>query len=129
MRVVGFPTVPTALLALAFQANLANASVSPEDRHSLVVGEQSLIILKLKPRIRLQKFPQEVVVPPLNAILTIRAVTGLFLVLHDLGVTLVQIQLALVPTIGFKADEPIGQMLMRILDDIAFQQMRYEHIE
>src|SRR5215813_4178324 len=99
MLVVRFPTVPTALLACTFQANLAEASVSSENSHPLVVSKKSLIILELKARVRLKKFSQQIIVAPLHAVLAVRTVTGLFLILHNLRITLVYVQLALIPSV------------------------------
>ncbi len=88
--------------------NLADAFVSSKDCHSLIVRKEPLIILELKSRIRLQKFPKQVIVTPLNAVLAVSAVAGFFLVLYYFRVALIDWQFMLLPAIRFKIDEPFS---------------------
>jgi hypothetical protein len=85
IAMVCFPATPITNDPLALQLHLARALVATKNCHALVVSEKTLIILQLQIRNLFKEAPQKKIVPPLDAVFRVGAMTGLFLILDQFG--------------------------------------------
>src|SRR5215467_6568090 len=101
------PVVPIAFVPIAFDSNLANPAISTENRQSLFICKESLIVLQFHVRHSLKKPSKKEFVTPEERVSRVSAMACLLMVSDHLVVCLVAGECVLSTAIRLELQKPI----------------------